>query len=379
MLLREQPPLHLTYGLNVHPGESWSALLAAIEGPAAEIKARVAPDRPFGLGLRLAAEAARTADAGRVADLRRRLAARGLYARTVNAFPYGRFHKERVKESVYAPDWRSVERRDYTIRVAEIFSELLPAGETACISTVPVSYRAWMRDAGDRAPAGRRLLETAAALARLADRSGRVILLALEPEPDCRLETVEEAGEYLEALRDRNEAARRHLAVCLDTCHGAVLGEDPVRALERLRAAGIPVGKIQLSSALTARNDAQGRRALAAFAEPVYFHQTCAFDAEGRRIARWPDLDAALRNLPALDAAREIRTHFHVPLHWPGSGALGATAPGLPPAFWRAAAAATRDIEIETYTFDVLPADLRRDGLAASIAAEYAWARGKMG
>lgn len=375
MLLREQPPLHLTYCLNCHPGESWAAMTDAVERHAGTIQALVSPNRPFGLGLRIAAEAARAADAGRIAAFRGRLSALGLYARTVNAFPYGRFHGARVKASAYTPDWRTAERLDYTIRAAEILAELLPEGETACLSTVPVAYRAHLATPDDAALALRRLAEAAVALARLADRSGRTLQLALEPEPDCHVETMAETIALLDRPPLRNEAARRHLAVCLDTCHLAVLGEDPVVALRQLRAAGLAVGKIQLSSALTARNDAEGRRALVAFAEPVYFHQTAAFDAEGRRVARWPDLPAALEELPDRPDAVEVRAHFHVPLHWPGAGALGATAAALGPDFWRAAGGATRDLEIETYTFDVLPEPLRRGGLAASIATEYGWVR----
>jgi len=375
MLLRDQPPLHLTYCLNVHPGESWAAMEDAVERHAAAVKAAVSPKRPFGLGLRIAAEAARAADAGRIAAFRERLSALGLYARTANAFPFGRFHGARVKESVYTPDWRTAERLEYTIRAAEILAELLPEGETACLSTVPVAYRAHLAAPDDAARAVRRLAAAAEGLARLEDRTGRTLRLALEPEPDCFVETVADAITFLDQPGLRSPAARRHLAVCLDTCHLAVLGEDPAPALRHLRDAGIAVGKVQLSSALTARNDAEGRSALAAFAEPVYFHQTVAFDAEGRPVARWPDLPAALAELPHLAAAAAIRTHFHVPLHWPGAGALGATAAGLGPDFWRAAAEATRDLEIETYTFDVLPEPLRRGGRAASIAAEYAWVR----
>lgn len=375
MRLREQPPLHLTYGLNVHPGESWAEMVAAIERHAAVVRARVAPGQPFGLGLRIAASAAREASADRLAELRDRLTGLGLYARTVNAFPYGRFHGGRVKESVYAPDWRSLERRDYTIRAAEILAALLPPGETATVSTVPLGYRAEFANAEDIAAAEARLSETAEALAHLADRTGRHIVLALEPEPDCVLETVAEATAVLERLHTRSPATRRHLGVCLDTCHLAVVGEDVVEALHRLETASIPVGKIQISSALTARNDAEGRRALAAFAEPVYLHQTTGFDTTGRRQARWPDLTAAQRDLPAATSVVEIRAHFHVPLHWAGAGALGTTAARLGPEFWREAARLTADWEIETYTFDVLPAALRAGGVEASIAAEYDWVR----
>jgi hypothetical protein len=107
-------------------------------------------------------------------------------------------------------------------------------------------------------------------------RDRRTIALSIEPEPCCFLETIEETVRYSSApsLRQRpwrgwrwpagseraRGGARRHLGVCYDVCHAAVEFEDP-RQPRRLDEAGIPVTKLQLSSALAgAEVDADRRR-----------------------------------------------------------------------------------------------------------------------
>ena len=186
MKIQDNPPLHLTYCLNLHPGEAWAENFAAIQTHVLAIRDRVAPGGPFGLGLRLGDRAARElAPATRLAELRDFLAAHGLYAFTVNGFPYGAFHGTAVKENVYRPDWRSAERLDYTVRLAEILAALLPEGVAGSISTVPVSYKDWMKSEADLRPAVENLAECAHRLEELYRRTGKDIALALEPEPDC--------------------------------------------------------------------------------------------------------------------------------------------------------------------------------------------------
>jgi hypothetical protein len=73
----------------------------------------------------------------------------------------------------------------------------------------------------------------------------------------------------------------------------------------------------------------------------------------------------------------EIRSHFHVPLDWKGTGALRSTADQLTPAFFADAAKLCRHFEIESYTFNVLPATLRRGSVDASIAREFAFVRSR--
>lgn len=135
-------PVELTYCTNVHPGESWAEVEANLRRYLPAIKAKVAPDRPFGVGLRLSAEAAAAlSQRPALEGLRALLAEEGLYVFTLNGFPYGRFHGEAVKEKVYLPDWREEARLAYTDRLAAILAALLPEGGEGSISTVPGAFK----------------------------------------------------------------------------------------------------------------------------------------------------------------------------------------------------------------------------------------------
>lgn len=380
---------HLAYCLNVHPGERWADQAVAIGKFAMDVKRRVAPDIPFGLGLRLGRAAARDlADPARRRDVSARLADRALYAFTVNAFPYGAFHGGPVKAGVYAPDWRAAGRLDYTVAVAEILADLLPGAGYGSISTVPGSYRQWIVTADDAAAVARNLARAALALERIGHRTGRLIALALEPEPDCFLETTDDCLRFWRehllpqgaaALRpegmsgDRaEECIRRHIGVCLDACHLALQFESPEDSVRALAGAGIAVPKVQLSAALRGPLTSDTLARLRAFADPVYLHQTRIRRPDGRP-ERWPDLTTDRLDAATPDPRAEIRSHFHVPLHFAGAGDLGSTAADLTPGLLRAALqCGCGHFEIETYTYDVLPPALRSASLAESIAREYA-------
>ena len=188
---------HLTYCLNIHPGESWADVKSAVTLHALAVKALVVPDAPFGLGLRLAYGAVEELRrSGEAASWRNWLAEHGLYVFTVNGFPYGTFHGRPVKTAVYRPDWRTPERLNYTLHLAEALSELLPEGQDGSISTAPGSYKAWLRGVEDERQIARQLAAAAAALAVLERRTGREIHLGLEPEPDCMLETTDETVRF---------------------------------------------------------------------------------------------------------------------------------------------------------------------------------------
>lgn len=386
----------LVYCLNVHPGETWAENLRAIETQAVAVKARVAPHRSFGLGLRLSARAARAVDVpARLAAAYARFEALGMHAVTINGFPYGRFHGAGVKERVYAPDWRSDARLAYTLRLARILAAWLPPDGEGSVSTVPGSFGPWIAKESAVDAMVRRWARLCAGLDALRSRSGREIHVGLEPEPDCLVETAAGFAEFhrrrmapgvcaeLRAafgwpLRRAESVVRRHLGVCLDTCHSAVGGEDPAGAVERLVREGIRISKIQISAAVAVRNTAAGRAGLGAFADPVYLHQTRALAGAWER-ARWTDLDLALRDLARLPRDLDVRVHCHVPLFHRPATPLRSTAGALGPGFWRAAVRATSAIEIETYTFLALPARIRRIGLTESIVREYRWVLGRIG
>jgi hypothetical protein len=394
MIIQHNPPLHLTYCLNIHPGESWADQLAAIEGKTQLVAKYVADEEWFGVGLRLSAQAAE--------ELMRDPSLRGaaldvfaehrLYPFSVNAFPFGRFHAGPVKENVYAPDWRTTERRDYTFGVADILAEWLPEGVDGSISTVPGSYKSWVSSPESTAKMALNLGAVAAYLAALRDDTGREIHLGLEPEPDCFLETTDEAVAFFkqslwtdgvaEVKRIRKcytseaeEIMRRHIGVCFDTCHVALQFEDPAVALRRFVAEGIRISKVQLSAALSVQHTPEAIVALKSFAEPVYLHQTKARTRDGV-IHSWPDLPLALDEVGVHPDIEEIRVHFHVPLFFEGTGIVESTAGTLAPAFFaELRKGATSHVEIETYTFDVLPPEVHPGDMVKSIAREFQWVR----
>ncbi len=386
----------LTYCLNVHPGETWADNCKTLWTSVLAVRDLVSPDAPFGLGMRLSAAAAETlGERGAVDELKRFLEAENLFVFTINGFPYGNFHGRPVKESVYAPDWRSPLRRDYTNRLATILSALMPEGSLGTISTVPCSWKAWMTSSADVDAMVGHLVESAAHCAEIAEEQGREIAIALEPEPGCVLETTAETIEFfksnlfahgaeiLAAKRGGPVAAARaviqqHLGVCLDTCHVALQFEEPRESLCQYEAAGIRVPKVQISSALRTGASPEAIDALTPFAEPVYLHQVKARRGDGA-ILSWTDLPQALSEAPAA-GAEELRVHFHVPLHFTGTGALHSTGSDLSPELMKAI---SRDpsahLEIETYTWNVLPDLLKPESIEKGIAAEFEWVRKRCG
>lgn len=390
------PPAHLTYCSNIHPGESWDEIFANLRRYVPGVKARVAANTEFGVGLRLSADAAATlSDASRLDELREFLRHNGLYVFTINGFPYGRFHQTRVKEDVYRPDWREDARVDYTDTLADILAALLPV-DTAVngtVSTVPGAFKQEMRSTEDVDRIATRMIRHAAHLVRLHAATGRMISLAIEPEPECFLETIDDAVTFFERhlysdnaavelqrltglnASDAADALRDHLGLCLDLCHAAVEFEDIASCVERLAAAGIRVGKAQLSAGL--RIDPMTARAaeeLRTFDDGVYLHQVVA--RSGDRLTRYVDLDVALANPPPNGAACEWRVHFHVPLFLADLESFSTTQSFLADALaLHKTRSLSTHLEVETYTWDVLPEQYRRDDIITAISRELEWVK----
>jgi sugar phosphate isomerase/epimerase len=394
--------LHLTYCTNIHAADGWPAVFANLRKYAPALKARLSPNAPFGVGLRLSAREARELLEGdRLAELRGFLDREGLYVAIINGFPYGHFHGAPVKQSVYAPDWRDPARVGYTIDLIEVLGRLLPEGLDGGVSTAPMSYKAWMTgaDAGAWRSIAQHVARVAEVLVRLRQSSGALIHLDIEPEPDCSLENTDESIEFFDrwlvpvgapalasALGVTSTHAERHLRehirLCFDCCHFAVEFEEPGTALDRLARAGIGIGRVQLSSALRAiflplaRPEALAMAdALRPFADRTYLHQVVELQNGGLR--RYPDLDAALDSLGD-DLPDEWRIHFHVPLFAREYEAFSSTQDYVETVVNLARQKRfTHHLEIETYTWDVLPKGLKVD-LLESIAREYDWVLGNV-
>ncbi len=355
---------HLTYCTNIHPGESWDEVRQNLERHVVAVKQRICPDAPFGVGLRLSGRAAdELASTGRAAALRRWLDDHGLYVFTINGFPFGPFHSVPVKDQVYRPDWHELERVTYTDRLADILVELLPDGVDGTISTVPGCFH---DRAGDPAVMADNLARCASHLATLEHRTGKHLMLALEPEPCCVIETLAQAVAFF----DDHALDRRHLGICLDACHAAVEFEQLDAALAAISASNITIAKVQLGCGLRVTPvDSAAREALSRFAEGVYLHQVVA--RRGGELIRFVDLPDALADAREFD---EWRVHFHVPVFRDQFGVLGSTQSELAAllAEHRRSPISTH-LEVETYTWDVLPAEYRAEPIADAVARELRW------
>lgn len=397
MRLSELPGApHLTYCTNIHAGETWDDIRLSLDAHVPRIKAAVSPGAPLGLGLRLSGiAAAELVEPSALDNFREQLKSLGAYVFTINAFPYGAFHGTRVKEQVYQPDWRAPERRRFTAQAGRILSTLLPEGGYGSISTVPGGFRPDLGDPEAVAAVADHLIEAAADLVALERATGRTVALALEPEPCCFLETSEEAiGFFQDKLFSSpasarfgalaglgpaaaEEALRRHLGICYDVCHGAVEYEDPIASLTAFRAAGIVVPKIQLSASIRVPvMTAELLPRLKRFDTGTYLHQVVV-RSEG--LARFLDLPQALEAFEAGEARGEWRIHCHVPVFLQDLGDLGSTRDVLVSTLERIRREAfSPHLEVETYTWDVLPAHLKTGSKADDIARELKFILGEL-
>jgi len=388
---------HLSYCTNVHAGEGWDEAFAALRTHVPAVREALrdgAPDEPFGLGLRLSNDSLGELEhPAALGAFRAWLNDSGCYVFTINGFPYGPFHGTPVKANVYRPDWADARRLDYTCRLADIAAALALPGRRITISTLPGTYKPWANGASPAIAA--HLLDAAAHCLQLQRRTGADIGIAVEPEPCCLLESADEVCDFFRdwlhsdaatahvarraavSLAVAASGIRHHLGVCHDVCHSAVAFEPPLAAIERYAQAGVEVMKVQLSSALRlAPADASARAALAAFDEPVYLHQVVVRTADGA-LHRHSDIAAALAADHALDS--EWRVHFHVPVFLDELAAFGTTQAVLGELLdAHARSPLSTHLEVETYTWDVLPAALRDVPVATAIARELGWVRDRL-
>jgi sugar phosphate isomerase/epimerase len=393
--------VHLSYCTNIHAGESWPEVRANLERYLVPVRERVAPGRAFGVGLRLSGEAARALVTPPVLDeLRAFLRAHDLYVFTINGFPYGPFHGRPVKEQVYLPDWLEPERLAYTDGLADILAALLPEGVEGTISTVPGAFAPRVHGDADQERMAQAMIAHVAHLVRIRRDTGRRIALALEPEPCCFLETIDEAVSFFEerlfcgdavrtlektvglARGEAEEMIREHLGVCLDACHLAVEFEEPARVLAALAGAGIRVPKVQVTAGLRAvigENDTATLDALGAFADDVYLHQVVERRQDGT-LKRYLDLPQALAAARGTTEAREWRVHFHVPVFRERYGLFEGTQSYVAELLRLVRQGhVSEHFECETYTWDVLPEEFRREGIVAGITREVTWAAAALG
>ena len=354
------------YCTNVHAGTTLEETIANLETNAVSVREHLGRDR-LGIGLWLPETALESlAKRDDILRLRDHLDELGLFVFTMNGFPQRNFHADVVKHDVYRPDWSDDSRLEYTRSLARIVVDLAPDSlESISISTVPVG---WGKSIDLDAGPIERLTKMAAWLQALEDETGRWVHVDLEPEPGCFLDRAEDVV----ALFDRlPESCRRHLQVCHDICHSAVMFESQRHAVDTYRSNGIAIGKIQVSSCpeIDFSSDCEEKNdTLTGFIEARYLHQTVLRDDQGEH-ELIEDLDLALSTR---EKTGIWRIHFHVPLFADRLGAISTTQSAIGECL-DALGDDIPPLEVETYAWDVLPKSLVSLELSEGIAREIEW------
>ena len=389
---------HLTYSTLVHPADDWDQLWASVTTYLPQVKARMSPGAKFGVCLRTAAPsaAALSADPSKRAALRQFFSDNDLYLYTANAFPYGAFKGQVIKEQVYEPDWRSEERVEYTMQVANLLAELAPEDVAPSIQTAPLGFKP--RVTGDDVVQSytTNVLRVIAHLVQLEKKTGRTVTLGLEPEPRCYLETTDETVEYFHThlytgaaaerlakatglnAADAHAAIKKHMGVVFDIGHQAVGFEDIPLSLQKLVDAGIAIVKLQEAAAMYMPSVTQKTvDALAAFAKTVYLSQTV--EKKDGKLRYFLNLEDAFEAWKSDPGPREWRTHFHVPVFLDDLGAFGTTRFALEQALaFHKKTPLSAQLEIETYTWDVLPGHLKTGDIVEYVCREIDWVKGRL-
>lgn len=392
---------HLTYCSNIHPGEKWEDHFKSLRENLPFIKSKLSPDQPFGLGLRIANEASLAlSETANLTEFKNWLDSENIYVFVINGFPFGGFHNTIVKDQVHAPDWTTDDRKDYTIRLFRILSQLLPAGMEGGVSTPPLSYSPWWPSETEKLFATEKatgnMLLVLDELIDLKQTKGQTLHLDIEPEPDGILDnTVDFVNWYKSHLLptgiaylvskyqiDESEARDiilTHIRLCYDICHAAVGFEEPEKILASLNEVGIKTGRIQVSSALKVdySNDRASKlKAIREFDEPVYLHQVVAQTSE-KELLHYQDLPEAVADFG--DNHTECRVHFHVPLFIENYGLLGSTRSDIVETLeLHKKLPFTNYLEVETYTWGVLPDDFQKP-IGESIVRELEWVKEVLG
>lgn len=390
---------HLTYCTNIHPGSDWKSTYDSLKEYVPGIKAKVSNDTSFGLGLRLSNKASEELNEGNnLIEFKQWLQKNDVYVFTMNGFPYGNFHAERVKDNVHAPDWTTKERVVYTKRLFEQLAELIPEGISGGISTSPITYKYWhdSEDATQKAfeKGAAHFAEIVLQLHEIENTTEKYLHLDIEPEPDGLLENSNEVLSFYDSYlipiatqiikeqigkegAEAEKIIKRYITICYDICHFSLAYEEPESTFQRFSDAGIIIGKIQVSAALKIifnENDSDAIwQSLSRFDESTYLHQVT--EKIDGNVRTYNDLPIVLERRAAFS---ELRAHFHVPIFLEQFGKLFSTQDHiLKVVDYIKTHKVSEHLEIETYTWDVLPKELKRE-LSESIVREIEWLKEKL-
>ena len=373
--------IHLAYCTNIHRGEGWRETFDGLKNYTLKVRDNVSKGNPFAIGLRLGNSAAIELSedgSGRIEEFIKWLDENNCYVFTINGFPYGQFHGARVKEQVYRPDWTSNNRLEYTKLLFDILSKILPSGISGSVSTLPGSFKEFISNEGEQ---GAQIINNLGLcgdyVKQLRESTGKDLHLGLEPEPLGWFENTIETINFFERFRSvHGNKYNSIIGVNYDTCHLAIEYENANESLLLLKENDIRISKLHLSSALKLKPDEAAVNYLKKFEEDVYLHQVIARYKNGE-LVRFRDLPDAIQkfNSNQMVDAVEWRVHFHIPLHSSPSEAFSDTNDHIRETLEVLSLDPTlcTHLEMETYTWEVLPKSMQTNNVVDQLSYEYKW------
>jgi sugar phosphate isomerase/epimerase len=389
---------HLTYSTLVHPADDWDQIWHSLNTYVPKVRDRFAGKNRFGVSLRLSAKSAETLVNSKTErdKLKKFLDDQNMYLYTVNAFVYGHFKGELVKEQVYEPDWRSEERTQYTMNVATIVADIAPADVLPSIQTCPLGFKPRVTGPEVVQAYTDNVLRVTKHLIELEAKTGVTVTLGLEPEPYCFLETTDETVDYFKnhlysgasveklaktariPIAEAMSALRRHVGIVYDICHLAVEYEDITESLQKLVDAGVPIVKLQEAAALHIPEVTQKVvDTLKRYSKTIYLTQT--IEKRDGKLTKYLNLEDAFAAWEKNPGPREWRTHIHVPVFLDDLGEFRTTRFAIADALkFHKQKPLSRQLEIETYTWDMLPDSLKTGDIVEYVCRELDWVRGQL-
>ena len=372
--------IHLAYCTNIHRGEGWNETFHGLNEYTLKVKEKVSQSDPFAIGLRLGYKAAlELSETGsrNLDEFIKWLDHNNCYIFSINGFPYGQFHGSRVKEQVYSPDWTFDSRVEYTNLLFDILAKILPSGMSGSVSTLPGSFKEFIQDDIRQ---GNVIIENLARCGKhindLIEKTGKDLHLGLEPEPLGWFENTPETLSFFKRFRNiHGDEFDNVIGVNYDTCHLAIEYENAKESLLLLKNNNIKISKIHLSSALKLKPNQQTVDSLKEYQDDVYLHQVIAKLQNGDLI-RFKDLPDAIENfLKSNCNDDEWRVHFHIPLHASPDSLFDDTRDHIKDTLSVLSSdpEMCKHLEMETYTWEVLPNSMQSNSVVDQLSLEYDW------
>ncbi len=308
------------------------------------------------------------------------------YLSSLNGFVYKVFHKKKIKENIYYPDWTSKNRNLYTKKLIMLLVHMKTGFNNSSISTMPISFRNWCKKKDRKYIFFRssvNILDILNYLVMLNKKKKCFIHLDIEPEPFCLIESFENFLNfyfkwlipnlnfclYISYIKRSLYYLKKYINLCYDICHFSVNYYNHDKIISSILKNKLKVGKVQVSSALEVFPDCNNKtiiiNELFFLTKSKFLHQNTAFDKNNSLFIKNSDIIFILNKTLTYNT----RIHCHMPLYLTRyKKFLKTTSEETKAVFLKILNQLNvRHVEIETYTYDML---LKNEKFS-SIVKEY--------